>query len=820
MVKMLGPTRVVDLSDERGIFCSFVLAELGAEVVCIEPPEGSRARQHGPFAEGAPGAERSLSWWAYARGKRSVALDPESAADRDALLRLVDAADVLVESRTPGEMERLGLGFEALARRNPGLVYVSVTPFGQTGPKARWAASDLTVFAASGALWLMGDADRAPVRISVPQAFRHAGAEAAAATLVALHERRRSGRGQHVDVSAQQAVTLATQSDIVSAALHSEGGARGGARIGELTLRFSYPARDGHVSITHLFGNAFGPASARLMEVVCEEGFCEPELRDKDWRAIASLIAKGAEPVATHDRAKEAIAAWTASKTKAELLEIAMKRRLLIAPAWTLQDVASNDQLAARRYLQPLERPDGAGTARQLGAFVRANGASPPPAARRAPRLGEHTAEVLAAWGAAGPAKPAPNRPPAPAADGASLPLAGVKILDFMWALAGPVATRMLADYGADVVRVESASRQDPIRGGRPFVDRKFGFETGALFHGANASKRMLGLDLARPEARDVVLDLVRWADVVCESFTAGTLARMGFGYDALREVNPGLVMLSTSLMGQTGPLASFAGYGNLSAAIVGFHEMTGWPDREAAGPYGAYTDYVTPKFVAAALLAALDRRERTGEGVHLDLSQAEASLHYLAPALLDVLVNDADPTRRGNRDDLLAPHGCYPVAEDDRWIAIAVENDRGFEALCRVLGRDVLARDPRFGTAGARQRNADALDAALAGLTRAHEGAKLEARLQEHGIACHAVQDSAAACADPQLQARGHFVRLESADAYTIVEDTRSKLSRTPAHVRRGVPTLGRDNWEILTELLGYGESRVAELAALGVLE
>ncbi len=814
---MLSPFRVLDLSDERGILCGFVLGELGADVVCVEPPSGSRARQQGPFAGAVPDPERSLFWWAYARGKRSVVLDPGAPADRDALLRLVDGADVLVESRTPGEMERLGLGFEELARRNPGLVYVSVTPFGQTGPKAHWAASDLTVFAASGALWLMGDEDRPPVRISVPQAFLHAAAEAAAAALVALHERRRSGRGQHVDVSAQQAVALATQSDIVSAALRSAGGARtaGGGKIGELTLRFRYPARDGHVSITHLFGRAFGPASARLMEAVCDDGFCDEALRDKDWIAIASLIAKGAEPVATHDRAKEAIAAWTASKTKAELLEIAMKRRLLVAPAWTLRDVASNDQLADRSYFQPLERPGGGKEARQLGPFVRGTDRAPRPA-DRAPRLGEHTTELLGESRATVAAVPAPAR----SKEDPDLPLADVKILDFMWALAGPAGTRMLADYGAEVVRVESGSKQDPIRGGRPFVDRQFGLETGALFHGANAGKRMLGLDLTRSEAREVVLDLVRWADVVCESFTPGTLARLGFGYDALREVNPALVMLSTSLMGQTGPLATFSGYGNLSAAIVGFHEMTGWPDREASGPYGAYTDYVTPKFVASALLAALDQRDRTGEGAHLDLSQAEASLHFLAPAMLDTLVNGGDPTRKGNGDDCFAPHGCYPVTGNDRWIAIAVENDRGFRDLCRALGREVLAGDPRFATAGDRRRNAGALDTAVGELTRGHEGSELEARLQEKGIACHTVQDSPAACADPQLQARGHFVRLESGEAYTIVEDTRSRLSRTPARVRRGVPTLGRDNWEILTGILGYDEARVAGLAAAGVLE
>jgi crotonobetainyl-CoA:carnitine CoA-transferase CaiB-like acyl-CoA transferase len=815
---MLSPYRVLDLSDDQGIFCSFVLGELGADVVCVEPPGGSRARRQGPFAGDVREPERSLFWWAYARNKRSVVLDPESLDDRGALLPLIESADVLVESRKPGEMDRLGLGFEELARLNPSLVYVSVTPFGQTGPKAGWAASDLTVFAASGALWLMGDEDRPPVRNSVPQSFLHAGAEAAAATLVALHERRRSGRGQHVDVSAQQAVTLATQSDIVSAAVNSTGASRtsGGGKIGDLELRFSYPARDGHVSITHLFGRAFGPATARLMQAVCEDGFCDEALRDKDWIAIASRIVEGAEPVETHDLAKAAMAAWTASKTKAELLEIAMERKILVAPASTMRDVVAIEQLAERGYFQPLERLDGGGATRQLGSFVRAAGSTPPPA-RRAPRVGEHATELLAERREPNSATTPLHTQPLEEGD---LPLAGVKILDFMWAIAGPAGTRMLADYGADVVRVESASKQDPIRGGRPFVDRKFGRETGVLFHGANASKRMLGLDIAKPESREVVLDLVRWADVVCEAFTPGTMARLGFGYEELLEVNPNLIMLSTSLMGQTGPLAKLSGYGNLSAAIVGFHEMAGWPDREASGPHGAYTDYINPKFLASAVLAALDQKHCTGDGVHLDLSQAEASLHFLAPAILDTLVNDADPTRRGNRDDLLAPHGCYPVAGDDRWIAIAVEGKRGFRDLCRLLGRAALASDPRFASAKQRLENAEELDACVAELTRELDGAELEALLQDSGIACHRVQNSAAACSDPQLQERGHFVRLESGETYTIVEDTRSKLSRTPAQIRRGVPTLGRDNTEILTELLGYDEARMTELAIAGVLE
>jgi crotonobetainyl-CoA:carnitine CoA-transferase CaiB-like acyl-CoA transferase len=272
--------------------------------------------------------------------------------------------------------------------------------------------------------------------------------------------------------------------------------------------------------------------------------------------------------------------------------------------------------------------------------------------------------------------------------------------------------------------------------------------------------------------------------------------------------------------MGQTGPLARFAGYGNLAAAIMGFHEVTGWPDREAAGPYGAYTDYIAPKFNASAILSALDHRRRTGEGQHIDLSQAESALHFIAPALLDTLVNDRVPTRVGNRDERFAPHGCYPVAGEDRWIAVAVEDDRGWETLCRLLDRPALAADPRFAGAADRLANAALLDPIMARLTRERDGGELEAQLQQARIACHRVQDSTAALADPQLQARGHFVALESGGAHTVVETTRSRLSRTPAEIRRGVPTLGRDNQEVLKNLLGYDEDKIRELVVAGVLD
>jgi crotonobetainyl-CoA:carnitine CoA-transferase CaiB-like acyl-CoA transferase len=401
------------------------------------------------------------------------------------------------------------------------------------------------------------------------------------------------------------------------------------------------------------------------------------------------------------------------------------------------------------------------------------------------------------------------------------LPLDDVKILDFMWVLAGPSATRTLADHGAMVVRVESTRRIDTARTLAPFHDGVPGAERSALFHNTNANKLMLTLDPSRPEARGVILDLVRWANVVTESFKPGVMEGWRLDYPALRAVKPDVIMLSTCLMGQTGPWASFAGYGNLAAAVSGFSNLGGWPDRPPAGPFSAYTDYVSPRFVAAAILAALEHHRRTGEGQYIDLSQAEASLHFLGPALLDHTVNGRLPQRVGNRDPICVPHGVYPAAGDDSWIAIAVDGDVAFTALCLAMEHGDLAADPRFATATARRLHEDALDAEVAAWTRRHAAAVIERRLQAHGVAASAVQDSAALCADPQLRHRGHFLTLRHPElGSTTIEASRVRLSRTPARHPEMAPTYGADTARVLTELLGYDETRVTELVASGVLE
>jgi benzylsuccinate CoA-transferase BbsF subunit len=263
------------------------------------------------------------------------------------------------------------------------------------------------------------------------------------------------------------------------------------------------------------------------------------------------------------------------------------------------------------------------------------------------------------------------------------------------------------------------------------------------------------------------------------------------------------------------------AGFGNMGAALAGFYELTGWPDRIPAGPYGAYTDYTTPKFVAASILAALDHKRRTGEGQYIDLSQAECSMHFLAPALLDYTVNGRAETRAGNRSLDHAPHGVYPCKGKDRWVAIACATEEQWQALCEAIDHPQWLTDQRFATFEARQEHAVALDATLSAWTVEHDTRDVVLRLQAAGVPAHRVISSADAFVDPQLKFRGHFVTVEdSALGRVPIEGSRLRFSHARAQVTRSGPAIGQDNDSVLREILGMDDEEIVELTLSGALE
>jgi benzylsuccinate CoA-transferase BbsF subunit len=454
--------------------------------------------------------------------------------------------------------------------------------------------------------------------------------------------------------------------------------------------------------------------------------------------------------------------------------------------------VVDSPQLAARDYWVD---DDGV---RWPGVYAKCT-ATPLPVVSRPPALGADTAAVRAEPHRR-PSAPAPLQP-APV----SRAFVGLKVLDLSWVIAGPTNGRVLADHGATVVRVESSHRVETARTVQPFKNDQPGLETSALFATMNAGKLDLSLDPSMPEGRAVVEDLVRWADVVVESFSPRIMAAWGLPYARLREINPDVVMLSSCLFGQYGPLSEYAGYGTAAAALSGFFGITGWEDRPPAGPFGAYTDYLSPRFSTALLVAALDHRRRTGEGQYLDFSQAEAAIHCLAPALLEYTVLGERRGHRGNSHPHHHPHAVFPAAGEDRWVAIACTDDAQRAALADVVGVPVDGLD----------------EATVAAWTAGRDPDEVTAALQACGVAAHTVQNGPESVTDPQLAHRRHFLTLpHPALGEITIEGPRSTMSRTPPQVAWPGPTMGQHTMQVLTEILGYDDDRITELLVSGVLE
>ncbi len=802
---MLSPYRVLDLTNEDGLLCGQILADLGADVIQIEPRAGSPARRVGPFRSGTEGLEASLFWAAYARNKRGLALDLDDAADRKQLLGLVAGADFLIESAPPGQMTELGLGYEDLARIQPGLVYISITPFGQTGPKAQWRSTDLTQMAAAGFAYLSGDADGAPTRICIPQAHAHAGTDAAIGALIAHRQRQRTGRGQHVDISAQQSVTLSNMFRTLDEPVGMTPAQRiaGGLQAGGVVIPTRHRTLDGWVTLGPAVLPSTGHFLRRLLEWVSEEGFCDPALAREDWGTFGIRLGSGKLPPDAYDPVERVLDRFFATKTHEDVMREAVERRLLIAPVFAMDEIVESVQLAERGFLVEVGH-EGEQADRFPGPFAKFS-RTPLAYRRPSPRLDQDGCELRAEAAR----QPATLGRHTRTSD--DLPLSGIKILDLFWVIAGPAGTRMLADYGATVVRVESSSHPDTLRVSPPWQFGQPHLEGGVGFQSANANKLGITLDISSDEGRAIALDLTRWADVVTESFAPGVMEARGLGWESLRQVKPDLIMISSCIMGQTGPWRNFAGFGRLAASLAGFQQLASWPGKPPAGPFGAYTDAIASRYSAIAILAALEYRDRTGEGQYIDLSQTEAALQFLAPALLDWTVNGHVADALGNSDHVCFPHGIYPAAGEDRWVAIAVESDAEWRSLCDVIGRSDLALQ---------RHEREEVEAALANWTRTREAADVEAALQAGGVPAHEALDTPGLFADAQLQHRGHFIKIAH-DIYsdTTIESSRLQLSGAAARIPERALSLGRDNRKVLESLLGYTPERIASLEERGVL-
>jgi crotonobetainyl-CoA:carnitine CoA-transferase CaiB-like acyl-CoA transferase len=824
-VTALAGYSVLDLTVERGWLCGRLLADLGAEVIKVEPPGGDPGRTKGLFADPArPNIEENLSWWFENRGKSSVVLDLDDTADRARLLGLVDDIDVVIESFATGWLDARGVGHEALLERNPSLVVTSISPFGCTGPYADWSATDLTVAATTGELWLTGDIDRPPLRVSSEQLFLHAGAEAAVHTLVALWHAQRTGAGQHVDVSAQLAGIKCLMNAQAFHVLEGYELFRSGpfTAAGRSSFRVINECRDGFVAALAAAGPIGGPMMRFIMDWADAEGVAHPLARDRDY----STLNFKDEPEEFFAAVRDTFSALFARHSKAELYRAALDHLLLVAPLYTVADIRADEQLAFRQYFVDVDQGER-GPVAWAGPWARLS-ATPLTTTRRAPHVGEHDAELESRPTRARRAT-APE--PEDRVREAGAPFDGLRVLDLSWVGVGPMTAGYLASYGATVIKIESSKRPDVLRLNPPFRDGMPGLNNSHFYGDFNAGKLSVGLDLTDPRGREVAWRAIEWADVILESFTPKALAGWGMDYLHIRARNPSVVMLSTCMQGQTGPRRLYRGFGNLMAGLAGFYELTGWPDRTPIMIYGAYTDFISQRFTATALLAALDHRRRTGEGQYIDVAQLEAALQFLGPELLAHELDGRVATRVGNRHSDLVPHGVFPcLPEPDRarrypdggsgaegWVAISCADD---EQWCSLVGLTRLPHEDRWATAAGRRADEDRIEALLASWTASRRGRDIVAQLQPH-VACAPVLGVPELHTDPQILHRGYWVPLDH-PVYGRVpySGMQATLSRTPGTVPGPGPCVGEHTWYVLESILGVDSDTIAALLVDEVAE
>jgi benzylsuccinate CoA-transferase BbsF subunit len=389
--------------------------------------------------------------------------------------------------------------------------------------------------------------------------------------------------------------------------------------------------------------------------------------------------------------------------------------------------------------------------------------------------------------------------------------LNGLRVLDFTWVLAGPYATRLLADFGAEVIKVQSRKTAKGAESN----------STG-YFNTWNRNKRSVTLDLCSPEAREIVLRLVKISDVVIENFSPRVTSNWGLDYERLKEVNPGLIMLSMSAMGQTGPWRDFVGFGPTLQALSSLTYLTSFEPDSPLGLGYAYADPIAGLYAVLALLAGLEHRDRTGQGLFIDLSEYEACCTLVGPALLDALVNPKPILPRGNQPDHLhaAPYGCYRCSGTDRWCAIAVFDENEWQALCKEMGSPDWTREERFSTSSQRRNHKEELDRFIGLWTARHTPEEVVSLLQKVGVPAGVVQNAGDLVKDPHLMARHFFVRLKHPVLGETISDAspiRFKESSTVGW--KAAPFLGEDNQYVLQELLGLSESELSSLVTKGVV-
>lgn len=761
-----------------GAYASTMLHGAGATVTAIEPRDGAGLRRW-TWDRDLPAGEDGALFQYLRQGHRSVAAE----AGDPVLDELVAGADIVI---TSGPFP-LGPATD-LAARHPGLVVVSITPYGLSGPDRGRPATEFTVQADSGALAIRGTQDRPPIQMGARIVEWVGGAYAAVATMAARRRQATTGHGDLIDVALAEVANLSgTNFFDLSYSLQGRPPIERPARSVEIPS--IEPTADGWVG--------FNTNSRQQFEAFCIM-IERPELIvDGEWPSLPYRAAHA-------DEWNAMVRAWTTQHTTADIVALAAELRVPVAPVSDGPAVVELEQVVARGVLRP--SPDGTFLMPRRPWMI---DGEPAPLPAPAPALDAHRGEPAPVHGR----RPAPSGP-------RELPLAGQLVVDLTAWWAGPSATGVLAALGADVVHIESTGRPDGMRmTGGAFIQLPQWWERSSFFLQANTNKRGITLDLDTAAGRDLLLRLVERADLVVENFTPRVLEAFDLGWDVIHATNPRTVMVRMPAFGLDGPWRDRPGFAQTMEQVTGLAWLTGHADDQPRIQRGP-CDPNGGLHAAFAALVGLGRRDRTGVGCFVEAPMFEAALAVAAEPVLEWTAYGNRISRDGNRGPAAAPQGLYATDRDEQWLALAVETEAQWQALGDVLGAPDLVAAPDLASREGRRRAHDRIDAVITPWAAARSVEDAVARLTAAGVPAAATADPRSSSAHPHFRARGYF---EDVDHPVVgvhpVPGLPFRMAGVERWVRTPAPTIGQHNAEVLGDWLGCRDEQLAALEHDGVI-
>ena len=772
---LLTDVRVLELGTGVAAgYCGQLLGDLGAQV--LRPRDAPVAIEDGTFGEAL---RRTLH-----RNKHVLDFDQ----GRDLPVCVAWADIVIVDHKESLERVQQVEGSDSV-------VTVAVTGFGLTGPLAAWHGSDLVAAAYGGGCQQNGDPGRAPLRPPAYVGDYQTGVNAALSALIGLRALRSTGLGQVIDVGAADTwATIQTAIGLLEFVFQGRVAQRSGRRFFGRPYPYTIvEGRDGEVRLICLTGHEW----KRALEM----------MGDPEWGHDPRYADRQANAEHFHDELDGYIEKWLKDLPGDTLLERAIEYKVPFAPMRHIEEVLHEPQLEHRGFFWD---DDGIRLPGHPAAFSRTS------VTLRQSASNSQNQEVSVTD--LGPPR---DRGATRGDESLERPLEGIRILDLGWAWAGGAVGSLLADFGADVIKIESTQRLDPMRQDRPLLGGEPDIEQCALHHNVNRNKRSVAIDLGHPDGADLVRRLAGQCDVIIENFSPGVLDRLGLGYEQLHPENGGLVYLSLGAVGRTGPLTGVRAYAPVITALSGMDSLVGYPGEPPTGLQHGFGDPTASLHGALAIMAALHEREASGSGQHIDFSQLESLVAVLAPHVVNAQISGELQRPRGNRDPLMVPHGVYRAEGEDDWVAIACPDDIGWNKLVEAMGRPTWADDAAFATIEGRRRHEDEIDRELGEWTRQNTARMVASALQEAGIPAAPLLDTAERFSDDHLQQRDTYAIVEHPVVGSeFIYGVPWKFSKTPGEVRSPAPLLGEDTQSILREFLSLDDTTIRELHISGVLK